>query len=512
MQPLALKPLSHPPMFPLKSIPTEVIRKEFQPAQGYITRIPLNISTQDTQNAMAATINPLSHKAHGEFAISLDPFFKLFVKNFGYDLNLLREGDGDCGVEGHRWNVYGQMDRIPVVIRWRAFAGQAIFVLGSDMDTPYFGNQLTLAILADEAMHPHVLKVLNQLEPAPKTETKETTKAIAEHDVMVLVKNQMEMQSMIFSSSIALPDDCGRPPRNMMTVAEDFLFSCGWLNHYRSFPSLDIEKAPCTISWIHPKYWQRVRNNLFRQGIYQPVKMDVSLNFDSKETIPASILETLKRNSISDAEVIMENILRNSFKSHEEVMQDFSERETPLALLDHEERERSLSLNRIIWGHSNRLFTPFKYFKVSFSRDFEKTPGKVLLGTGPLYTKELEHHPRVNDDILLTTICSCAHEADRQIRKKNQGEDTVLTAHFVMNPDEKRATDGYLVTKFYEVKKPYLELCRGLPVLITHTCSCWRPGMSEALACDFYFDQHTSEIFYAGLYRVPAPKEANPSH
>ncbi|MEY4272790.1 MAG: hypothetical protein RL250_1656, partial [Verrucomicrobiota bacterium] len=112
-------------MLTLQSIPTEIIRKTFEPTRGFILTLDVALATKDRplRHLAGETMSPLSAAKTAELAVDFDPLFQVFVDLFGYDLALLRAGDGDCGVEGHDWNLFGRPGRVPLVIRWRMPAG-----------------------------------------------------------------------------------------------------------------------------------------------------------------------------------------------------------------------------------------------------------------------------------------------------------------------------------------------------------------------------------------------------
>ena len=121
-------------MLPLHAIPTEVIRKSFRPYRGFMTTVAINIPDEDAPLALLvdAPQGALTGEKVALLALNVFPIYEVFAQLFGYDPKLLMVGNGDCGVEGHDWNLYGEKDRVPQVVRWRGFdGGEALFCIGT---------------------------------------------------------------------------------------------------------------------------------------------------------------------------------------------------------------------------------------------------------------------------------------------------------------------------------------------------------------------------------------------
>ena len=125
MSPITPKTNLTTPMLPLHAIPTEVIRKGFRPYRGFMTTVAINIPDEDAPLALLvdAPQGPLTGEKVALLALNVFPIYEVFAQLFGYDPKLLMVGNGDCGVEGQDWNLYGVKDRVPQVVRWRGFDG-----------------------------------------------------------------------------------------------------------------------------------------------------------------------------------------------------------------------------------------------------------------------------------------------------------------------------------------------------------------------------------------------------
>jgi len=148
-------------MLPLHAIPTEVIRKGFRPYRGFATSIHINLPQEDEplRWRIGEPVGPLGAEKVAELALDVMPVFEVIAKLFSYDLQLLKAGNGDCGVEGHDWNRYGTQDRTPQVVRWRADGGEALLCIGTAPPS----HVAQVVGLADKAMMPKLGQVFEAI-------------------------------------------------------------------------------------------------------------------------------------------------------------------------------------------------------------------------------------------------------------------------------------------------------------------------------------------------------------
>jgi len=105
-------------MLPLNSIPTEIIRKSLVPYRGFLTKMLIDLPPEDEPlRGNVGQRDRLTGAKEADLALSVTPIYQVFADLFGYDPALLEVGNGDCGVPGHDWNIYGRKDRVPQVIR-----------------------------------------------------------------------------------------------------------------------------------------------------------------------------------------------------------------------------------------------------------------------------------------------------------------------------------------------------------------------------------------------------------
>ena len=161
-------------MLPLNSIPTEIIRKGFVPYRGFLTQMLIDLPPEDEPlRGHVGQRDRLSGAKEADLALSVTPIYQVFADLFGYDPALLQAGNGDCGVDGHDWNIYGRKDRIPQVIRWRGFdGGEALLCIGA---THYSYHLAMVTGIANKAMSPHLARVFEAIGELANDQKKAST-------------------------------------------------------------------------------------------------------------------------------------------------------------------------------------------------------------------------------------------------------------------------------------------------------------------------------------------------
>jgi hypothetical protein len=173
-------------MLPLHSIPTEIIRKSFVPYRGFLTKMLIDLPPEDEPlRGYVGQRDRLTGAKEADLALSVTPIYQVFADLFGYDPALLQTGNGDCGVTGHDWNIYGHKDRVPQVIRWRGFdGGEALICIGASHQH-YFAM---VTAIANKAMSPHLARVfeaIGELTPDDKKATAEMPAGDLLHKVIM---------------------------------------------------------------------------------------------------------------------------------------------------------------------------------------------------------------------------------------------------------------------------------------------------------------------------------------
>jgi hypothetical protein len=477
-------------MLPLPSIPTEIIRKGFQPTRGFLLTLDVAIAPEDgpLRSMVGSPISPLAAAKAAEFAVDFTPVFQVFADLFGYDLAQLRAGDGDCGVAGHDWNLFGRKDRVPLVIRWRRpEGGEAIIAIGEMQEG---GADLYVAGLANQAMAPFLQQVLVALGELPTVN--ET--AVVDVPTGNVLQKMITPYTMVelFSSAVALIGAKDELSAQARAELERLRFSClisGRAGH----------RVTGNVSPQRFRELQASEEPGARQVAVMP-EGRFALAFGPAEPIPETVIATIYANSVADAEAVMGRVLAKTFERQAERVQNYLQMEgLDLDPGSVEEAERSAALTNAMATFEKMAVDFCHQFRVTFSEDFRGTPAKTLVGTRSLPALR-GGDVRPSPDLLWQAMFKPFQQTVESLILG--GKRRQLNGRVIASPDQDLRRDhAALHSRFATLTNPYPSLVRGLPVRVTQSALVWREDDTEALACDFFFDHANRELHFAALYR-----------
>ena len=478
-------------MLSLQSIPTEIIRKSFTPTRGFILALDVALAAKDRPLRPLAglTMGPLSAERTAEMVVDFDPLFQVFVDLFGYDLALLRAGDGDSGVEGHDWNLFGRRDLVPLVIRWRMPEGaEAIVTIG---DMPEGSADLYVAGVANRAMAPHLAKVFASLRELPAVNDEELIDVPAGN---VLQKLATPLPLMdCFSTGLAYAGEKQGLTPLAEAEFEQLRFSClvgGRANH-RVMGNLTAAGSRELLAGFAPG----------TRAVTLTAEGRFALSFGPEEPIPATVIAAMHGRSVEDAERTMGQILRETFRSRAERVQDYLQAEgLDVNPGNVEEAERAAALGNAMRAFKEMADDVRLNLKVTFSHDFEGTPAKTLVGTRPLPGLR-GGHVLSGPDMLWQAMFEAFRETTDRLL--GGGKPRQLKARMVVSADKELGRDHEaLRSRIDPLATPYSTLVRGLPMRVTKTVLVWREDEDEGLACDYLVDSTHRELHFVALYRA----------
>jgi len=496
-------------MLPLNSIPTEVIRKSLVPYQGFMMPFDIDLTPRDRAGlfSIMEQISRLDTAKQAELRIDPTPIFKIFVDLFGYDLPALQAGGGESGVPEHDWNTYGRPERLPLVIRWRAFGGEALLCFGGINAYQYY-----VAAIADKAITPHLLRVLKALESIPFTKPHVPTEELAAGKVALKTKISLgssPFEPKLLSATLSLrDDDLEAGGVDLMRQLDDLCFSASWQKRGR------LSKSTALLQLT----WNRRVNGHSGLPWTSEHMPDLMMDFHAGDIIPAGLIDHVRRASVDDAEAVMQLIVGHEFITREELTQCFlieerlSVRQT---ILDPELAERQALLwsvqdwsFRQVSENIGRGAAGYIHPRAYFSQDFRQTIPSQLVDTAPAQIF-MNGEVDSSTDVFLSVL-RCAYQYTTYlVEAANYRERAMVKGEVVATTiaDTRYGQGNRQRVRACELDLPYFAVYRGLPVRVCHTAIGWREGMTEALACDFHMDLHTPSILYAALRRVPIPKE-----
>jgi hypothetical protein len=484
-------------MLPLNSIPTEIIRKSFVPYRGFITKMLIDLPPEDEPlRGNVGHRDRLTGAKEADLALSVTPIYQVFADLFGYDLALLQAGNGDCGVAGHDWNIYGRKDRIPQLIRWRGFdGGEALICIGASHQH-YFAM---VTAIANKAMSPHLARVfeaIGELTPDDK-------KAAAEMPAGDLL-HKVIMEAQVARNELTAGYWCsteeGDPDELQAAELKKLRFSSKFHHHFGSgsYPYA-VPRHRLTELSKAQKPGQRM--------VIAHADAKVPLLFAQGEPIPETVLEQIYATSAEDAEKAMQEMIQPEFESREERLHNFLYDEgLAVTVGNPEENERAFALMFRIQAVERGMLRPMyrEVLQTTFSQNFRSTPPKSLLGTGPI-NQLSGGHVIPSQDLIKRLIMATLEHAEQLLSRRN--DEFKLLGRVIPSDDIAQRRDmNPMASKACTLEKPYTALYRGLPIRVTESMEVAHQDGTEGLAVDYYVDRQNQALHFVALYRVPAPK------
>jgi len=484
-------------MLPLHSIPTEIIRKSFVPYRGFITKMLIDLPPEDEPlRGNVGHRDRLTGAKEADLALSVTPIYQVFADLFGYDPALLQAGNGDCGVAGHDWNIYGRKDRIPQLIRWRGFdGGEALICIGASHQH-YFAM---VTAIANKAMSPHLVRVfeaIGELTPDDK-------KAAAEMPAGDLL-HKVIMEAQVARNELTAGYWCsteeGDPDELQAAELKKLRFSSKFHHHFGSgsYPYA-VPRHRLTELSKAQKPGQRM--------VIAHADAKVPLLFAQGEPIPETVLEQIYATSAEDAEKAMQEMIQPEFESREERLHNFLYDEgLAVAVGNAEENERAFALMFRIQAVERGMLRPMyrEVLQTTFSQNFRCTPPKSLLGTGPI-NQLSGGHVIPSPDLIKRLIMATLEHAEQLLSRRN--DEFKLLGRVIPSDDIAQQRDmNPMGTKACTLEKPYTALYRGLPIRVTESMEVGHQDCTEGLTADYYDDRQNQALHFVALYRVPAKK------
>jgi hypothetical protein len=484
-------------MLPLNSIPTEIIRKSLVPYRGFLTKMLIDLPPEDEPlRGNVGQRDRLTGAKEADLALSVTPIYQVFADLFGYDPALLEVGNGDCGVPGHDWNIYGRKDRVPQVIRWRGFdGGEALLCIGASNHHYH----VMVTGLANKQMAPKlalVFEALGELTPDDKKATAEMPAGDLLHKV--IMEAQVARNELTAGYWCSTED--GDPDELQATELKKLRFSSKFHHHFGSG----------SYPYAVPRHRLTELSKAQQPGqrmVITHADAKVPLLFAQGEPIPETVLEQIYATSAEDAEKAMQEMLQPEFESREERLHNFLYDEgLAVTVGNPEENERAFALMFRIQAVERGMLRPMyrEVLQTTFSQNFRSTPPKSLLGTGPI-NQMSGGHVIPSQDLIKRLIMATLEHAEQLLSRRN--DEFRLLGRVIPGDDLAQQRDmNPMGTKVGSLDKPYTAIYRGLPIRVTECTEVCRADDAEGLAADFYIDRQNQALHFVALYRVAARK------
>jgi len=484
-------------MLPLNSIPTEIIRKSFVPYRGFITKMLIDLPPEDEPlRGNVGQRDRLTGAKEADLALSVTPIYQVFADLFGYDPAQLQAGNGDCGVPGHDWNIYGRKDRVPQIIRWRGFdGGEALLCIGAS-DQHYY---VMVTGLANKAMEPKLAKVFEAIGGL-SNDAKKVSIDMPAGDLLQKVSAETGFVNHDLTAGLWCPTDEGEPDETLAAELKKLRFSCKFHYHF----------GYGTYKYSVPNHrlaeLKKTQDSGQRMVIVDE-EARVPLLFAKGEPIPGTIIEQIYATSVKDVEDAMQSMVFPEFESREERLHNFLYDEgLAITVGNAEENERAFALMFRIQAVERGMLRPMyrEVLQTTFSQNFRRTPPKSLLGTGPVNQMRGGFVAPSHD--LIKRVVEGALEHTRRVLMRREDEFKLLGRVIPSDDIAQQRDMNPMGTKVGSLDKPYTAIYRGLPIRVTEYIEAYSADDTEGLAADFYIDHQNQALHFVALYRVPARK------
>ena len=484
-------------MLPLHSIPTEIIRKSFVPYRGFLTKMLIDLPPEDEPlRGNVGHRDRLTGAKEADLALSVTPIYQVFADLFGYDPALLQAGNGDCGVSGHDWNIYGRQDRVPQVIRWRGFeGGEALICIGASHQHYY----AMVAGIANKTMAPQLAKVFEALGELAH-DNKKATADLPAGDLLYKVVMETQMARSELTAGYWCSTEDGDPDELQAAELKKLRFSSKFHTHFGSG----------TYPYAVPRHRLTELSKAQKPGqrmVIAHADAKVPLLFAQGEPIPETVLEQIYATSVEDAEKAIQDMIYPEFESREERLHNFLYDEgLAVTVGNAEENERAFALMfRIQAVERGMLRAAYReVLQTTFSQNFRSTPPKSLLGTCPI-NQLCGGHVIPSRDLIKQLIMATLDHAERVLSRRN--DEFKLLGRVIPSDDIAQQRDmNPMGKKACTLEKPYTTIYRGLPVRVTESMEVAHQDGTEGLAADYYVDCQNQALHFVALYRVPARK------
>ena len=484
-------------MLPLHSIPTEIIRKSFVPYRGFLTKMLIDLPPEDEPlRGNVGHRDRLTGAKEADLALSVTPIYQVFADLFGYDPALLQAGNGDCGVSGHDWNIYGRQDRVPQVIRWRGFeGGEALICIGASHQHYY----AMVAGIANKTMAPQLAKVFEALGELAH-DNKKATADLPAGDLLHKVIMETDVARSELTAGYWCSTEDGDPDETQAGELKKLRFSSRFHYHFGSgtYPYAVPRRRLGELSKAQEP-GQRM--------VMPQADTRVPLLFAKGEPLPETIVEQIYANSVEDAEKAMQMMVFPEFESREERLHNFLYDEgLAITVGSAEENERAYALSFFVQAIERGMMRIWyrTVLQTSFSQEFRSTPPKSLLGTGPA-NKLSDGHIIPSRDLIKQVIEDTLERTERLLNRRD--DEFKLLGRVIPTDDLAQRQDmNPLRQRAVSLAKPYTALYRGLPIRVTESMVVGHADDSEGLAADYYVDHQNQALHFVALYRVPARK------
>ena len=488
-------------MYQLQAFPTHSVLKDFIPYRGIIFSSEIELphaemkALHDLEFTSLEGSSLLNQKPIATILIDTGPVLELIAKEWNYDLDLLKEGKGDTGIDDHSWTMYSNNKISPVIVRWDLGKARIHLVMGNDrmeFKCIAIGNVEAKDILA------RLTVILGSL-----------------HDDRDLVEE----------IDIASDDTVQKIKIGNLTGMSDFSTECflivpddDKLNEVRRKDCAQLANS-CNLVLFKEKDIKDGLLGLKANEMFINIK-NISRSFKYSADVSCSweIYNIIYGLSVLCAGREMNRIICRALDPEKAQRLDTAlerqrfERSIPNDDPELQERKNFLGyrckdiIDFIASFDPSTVMNSSRWRKITIGNDFKSPELSILKGTSAY--KTLVRGEVVTGPDLIVLLIDTVMNLRTNLPNSKKAKPTEKKMKIKGRVDGIDRTDEAPKEFDYKIEtisKPYFSLHMGMPIRVDQSLSIWRKDDNQALACDLWFDIESGHLHLENLYRIKVP-------
>jgi hypothetical protein len=437
-------------MLPLLAFPTQLVWDKFRPARGFSLANPYD------EAEILSVIEGTAKKPS---------FLEIVSKVFGYDAELLADGEGETGREGHHWVAYGRPGASPQLIRWNPGAGKVLVTYDQDAIMRMHGGPW-ITLQADKDAIPEVMRLIrayqaNFLDSFPASDE---WKEIAAQ--LFVAPNESHGFTRTSITYVIDPDKPGEASYRDELL--DYLHS----THVEFFTPGQLNATN-----HHPSAMLSAGDRLVTIGKHTPSPSVLHIRAD--EPVPPSVLRLLHQESLADTSSMMqlslESRLTHEYDESGVLSDDLTawRESSEAARTANDSRMKTLADLKSSWASADAVEV---FFSQEFIYPMDADPAVPLSDPSP-------RGPR--HDLLAVGIELVVGKDAEAKRPRGWEPDLIEALAYGVNAEIVREYKDEVSIETCAISRPHMAVFHGLPVKVEHQLTVRRKELRHGLTFQY---------------------------
>ncbi len=437
-------------MLPLLAFPTQLVWDKFRPVRGF---------------SLANPYDEFEILSGVEGAAKKPSFLEIVSNVFGYDAQLLADGEGETGREGHHWVAYGRPGASPQLIRWNPGAGNVLVTYDQDTIMRMHGGPW-ITLQADKDAIPEAMRLIkayqaNFLDSFPASgEWREIAAQL------FVAPNESHGFTRTSITYVIDPDKPGEASYRDELL--DYLHS----THVEFFTPGQLNATS-----LHPSAMLSAGDRLVTIGKHTPSPSVLHIRAD--EPMPPSVLRLLHQESLTDTSSMMqltlESRLTHEYDESGVLSNDLTawRESSGAARSANDRRMKTLADLKNSWASADAVEV---FFSQEFIYPMDADPVVPLSDASP-------RGPR--HDLLAAGIELAVGKDAEAKRPKNWEPDLIEALAYGYNSEVFGFFSQDLSIETSAIRRPHMAVFKGLPVKVEHQLTVRRKELPYGLTFQY---------------------------